>query len=128
MSDETEEQGSTTVALSQMVIRSVNTLTERELPQEIHPTWNDRPPLLGRRNNNTNTKNNSNNNNAGGDETPKLLKGVSTTVYMQYVMCCEVHALDVPSTDIAIFLNQYLTFTAYNTLYLSSSSLVIVII
>lgn len=50
-------------SLRNMVIGSVDTLTEQELPTRIPPTWNDQPPLLrGPR---------------GTPETTQLLKGVS---------------------------------------------------
>ncbi|GAX28204.1 hypothetical protein FisN_22Hh230 [Fistulifera solaris] len=49
-------------SLRNLVIGSVDTLTEKELPTRIPPTWNDRPPLLrGPR---------------GTPETTLLLKGV----------------------------------------------------
>ena len=33
-------------SLRNLVIGSVDTLTDKELPTRIPPTWNDRPPLL----------------------------------------------------------------------------------
>jgi hypothetical protein len=52
-------------SLRNLVIGSVDTLTDKELPTRIPPTWNDRPPLLrGPR---------------GTPETTLLLKGVSRT-------------------------------------------------
>lgn len=49
-------------SLRNMVIGSVDTLTEKDLPTRIPPTWNDQPPLLrGPR---------------GTPETTQLLKGV----------------------------------------------------
>ncbi|GKY93639.1 hypothetical protein MPSEU_000331300 [Mayamaea pseudoterrestris] len=53
-------------SLSHMVIGSVDTLSQRELPQEVSSGWNDQPPLLttiGARNKVI-------------QETPKLLKGM----------------------------------------------------
>jgi hypothetical protein len=55
-------------SLRNLVIGSVDTLTEKELPTRIPPTWNDRPPLLrGPR---------------GTPETTLLLKGVSPLVLL----------------------------------------------